>query len=49
MFFVIIAGLPTVIGLKYIPPGESSDNPVLQVKSYVGDEYKELVDVAALH
>ncbi|XP_062169442.1 centromere protein C-like isoform X3 [Alnus glutinosa] len=42
--------LTTVIGLKYVSPTKGDDgNPALRVKSYVADEYKELVELAALH
>ncbi|GLT71242.1 hypothetical protein SLA2020_432760 [Shorea laevis] len=42
--------LTTVIGLKYVSPTKGDDGkPALRVKSYVADEYKELVELAALH
>ncbi|GMH03659.1 hypothetical protein Nepgr_005498 [Nepenthes gracilis] len=41
--------LVTVIGLKYASPSRSGSKRSLKVKSYVSDEYKELVEVAALH
>lgn len=45
----VIAGLPTVIGVKYISPTKSNANPTFRVQSYVSDDYKELVELAALH
>lgn len=43
-------GLTTVIGIKYASPGEGkSDLRACKVKSFVSDEYKELVDFAASH
>nr|AAU04611.1 CENP-C [Arabidopsis arenosa] len=42
--------LTTVIGIKYASPGEGkSDVRACKVKSFVSDEYKELVDFAASH
>ncbi|GMY34259.1 centromere protein C [Fagus crenata] len=41
--------LATVIGLKYASPSKDDGEPTLKVKSYVSDEYKELVELAALH
>ncbi|OUZ99688.1 hypothetical protein BVC80_9063g54 [Macleaya cordata] len=42
--------LLTVIGLKYeSPPKSKKEKPAFRVKSYVSDEYKELVEKAALH
>ncbi|KAA8540434.1 hypothetical protein F0562_024647 [Nyssa sinensis] len=41
--------LTTVIGVKYVSPAKGEGKPTLKVKSYVSDEYKELVDLAALH
>jgi hypothetical protein len=42
--------LTTVIGLKYVSPTKGDDGkPALRVKSYIADEYKELVELAALH
>ncbi|XP_041002159.1 centromere protein C isoform X2 [Juglans microcarpa x Juglans regia] len=41
--------LATVIGLKYASPTKEGGEPTLKVKSYVSDEYKELVELAALH
>uniref|UniRef100_A0A2N9FCW3 Uncharacterized protein n=1 Tax=Fagus sylvatica TaxID=28930 RepID=A0A2N9FCW3_FAGSY len=43
------ASLATVIGLKYASPSKDDGEPTLKVKSYVSDEYKELVELAALH
>ncbi|CAN1168245.1 Centromere protein C [Linum perenne] len=40
--------LATVIGIKYDSPGKDEGRPGLKVKSYVSDEYKHLVDLAAL-
>lgn len=41
--------LVTVIGVKYSSPSKEADQPAVKVKSFVSDEYKELVDLAALH
>ncbi|KAL5576387.1 hypothetical protein UlMin_018086 [Ulmus minor] len=41
--------LPTVIGLKYSSPDKGKATPILKVKSFVNDEYKDLVEKAALH
>ncbi|KAM7255599.1 hypothetical protein ACFE04_008497 [Oxalis oulophora] len=41
--------LPTVIGIKYESPAKVDAQPTFKVKSYVADNYKELVDLAALH
>lgn len=41
--------LTTVIGVKYVSPAKGDGKPTIKVKSYVSDEYKELVDLAALH
>ncbi|KAJ9692447.1 hypothetical protein PVL29_011487 [Vitis rotundifolia] len=41
--------LTTVIGVKYVSPAKGGGKPTIKVKSYVSDEYKELVDLAALH
>ncbi|XP_057968131.1 centromere protein C [Malania oleifera] len=41
--------LATVIGLKYVSPAKGEGKPTMKVKSYVSDEYKELVELAALH
>ncbi|KAI3923620.1 hypothetical protein MKW98_011250 [Papaver atlanticum] len=42
--------LLTVIGVKYdSPPKSKLEKPTFRVKSYVSDEYKELVENAALH
>lgn len=42
-----MAGLPTVIGMKYSSP--SGKEPVLKVKSYVSEEYSELLEIVSLH
>ena len=39
----------TVIGVKYSSPSKEADQAAVKVKSFVSDEYKELVDLAALH
>lgn len=39
---VSVAGLK-LVGLKYISPGKGS----FKVKSYIPDDYKDLVDLAA--
>ncbi|XP_026408450.1 centromere protein C-like isoform X1 [Papaver somniferum] len=42
--------LLTVIGVKYeSPPKSKTEKPTFRVESYVSDEYKELVENAALH
>ncbi|KAK9282327.1 hypothetical protein L1049_005241 [Liquidambar formosana] len=41
--------LATVIGLKYISPAKGDGKAAIKVKSYVSDEHKELVELAALH
>ncbi|KAM6602172.1 hypothetical protein CsatA_021781 [Cannabis sativa] len=41
--------LPTVIGLKYSSPDKGNGKLALKVRSYVSDEYKELLELAALH
>lgn len=38
-----------MIGVKYISPTKSNANPTFRVQSYVSDDYKELVELAALH
>ncbi|KAJ6348159.1 hypothetical protein OIU76_004606 [Salix suchowensis] len=45
----IHGSLATVIGIKYESPGNDKGKHALKVKSYVSDEYKDLVDLAALH
>ncbi|XP_020960515.1 uncharacterized protein LOC107604867 isoform X2 [Arachis ipaensis] len=40
-------GLATVIGIKCISPG-TDGKPTMKVKSYVSDEYKELLELASL-
>ncbi|VVA91457.1 unnamed protein product [Arabis nemorensis] len=50
LFGRIHQSLATVIGIKYESPGkEKSEKPKLKVKSFVSDDYKELIDLAALH
>ncbi|KAK4754295.1 hypothetical protein SAY87_002399 [Trapa incisa] len=39
--------LATVIGMKYESPGNADGKPGLKVKSFVSDEYKELLDFVA--
>ncbi|XP_044495626.1 centromere protein C-like isoform X2 [Mangifera indica] len=39
--------LTTVIGIKYVSPGSNDCKPTMKVKSYVSDQYKDLVDLAA--
>lgn len=41
--------LITVVGAKYFSPGKDSGKVGLKVKSYVSDEFKEIVEQAALH
>ncbi|XP_050945085.1 centromere protein C isoform X3 [Cucumis melo] len=41
--------LATVIGLKYVSPEKGNGKPTMKVKSLVSNEYKDLVDLAALH
>lgn len=41
--------LATVIGLKYVSPAKGNGQPTLKVKSLVSNEYKDLVELAALH
>ncbi|XP_058111699.1 centromere protein C isoform X2 [Magnolia sinica] len=41
--------LPTVIGVKYSSPGKVERESVLKVKSFVSEEYADLVELAALH
>ncbi|KAF8389018.1 hypothetical protein HHK36_025703 [Tetracentron sinense] len=41
--------LTTVIGVKYVSPAKGNGMPSVKVKSYVADEFKELVEQAALH
>lgn len=49
-FSIVSIGLTTVIGIKYGSPGEGkSEKRASKVKSFVSDDYKELVDFAALH
>lgn len=45
LFFV--TGLTTVIGIKYESPGNADGKPGIKVKSFVSDEYKDLVELAA--
>lgn len=39
--------LTTVIGIKYESPGNADGKPGIKVKSFVSDEYKDLVELAA--
>ncbi|XP_017216610.1 uncharacterized protein LOC108194200 isoform X2 [Daucus carota subsp. sativus] len=41
--------LATVIGIKYMSTAEESGQPTFRVSSYVSDEHKELVELAAMH
>ncbi|XP_031745136.1 centromere protein C isoform X2 [Cucumis sativus] len=41
--------LTTVIGLKYVSPAKGNGKPTMKVKSLVSNEYKDLVELAALH
>ncbi|KAJ4835423.1 hypothetical protein Tsubulata_025732 [Turnera subulata] len=43
-----LAGLATVIGIKCGSP-DANGEPCLKVRSFVSDEYKDLVELAALH
>lgn len=43
------AGLITVVGTKYFSPSKEAGQATLKVKSYVSDEYLEIVERAALH
>ncbi|KAL3610586.1 hypothetical protein D5086_001606 [Populus alba] len=45
----IHGSLATVIGIKYESPQNDKGKPALKVKSFVSDEYKNLVELAALH
>ncbi|CAK7356641.1 unnamed protein product [Dovyalis caffra] len=45
----IHSSLATVIGMKYESPGNDKGKPALKVKSFVSDQYKDLVELAALH
>lgn len=48
LFFFFLTGLATVIGIKYESPVRpDSKNATLKVKSFVSDEYKDLVERAA--
>lgn len=47
MGLYIIAGLTTVIGIKYESPGSTDGKPAIKVKSFVSDDYKDLVELAA--
>lgn len=44
-----LLGLTTVIGLKYVSPAKGNGKPTMKVKSLVSNEYKDLVELAALH
>lgn len=50
-FIFVLEGLATVIGIKYESPGNKGkgETRALKVKSFVSDDYKELVESAALH
>ncbi|KAL5975612.1 hypothetical protein ACLOJK_019937 [Asimina triloba] len=41
--------LPTIIGIKNASPDKGGAEPALKVKSFVSEEYAELVRLAALH
>ncbi|KAI4382144.1 hypothetical protein MLD38_008143 [Melastoma candidum] len=41
--------LATVIGIKYESPGEVDGKSTFRVKSFVSDQYKDLVELVALH
>ncbi|KAI4386219.1 hypothetical protein MLD38_004170 [Melastoma candidum] len=41
--------LATVIGIKYESPGKADGKSTFRVKSFVSDQYKDLVDLVALH
>ncbi|XP_021731946.1 centromere protein C-like isoform X2 [Chenopodium quinoa] len=41
--------LVTVIGVKYASPSKNAEEPKVKVKSFVSDEYKDLVELASLH
>nr|CAD1832839.1 unnamed protein product [Ananas comosus var. bracteatus] len=41
--------LATVIGIKSFSPDKDGKEPVLKVKSFVSDQYADLVERAALH
>ncbi|XP_011013527.1 PREDICTED: uncharacterized protein LOC105117535 isoform X1 [Populus euphratica] len=45
----IHGSLATIIGIKYETPQNDKRKPALKVKSFVSDEYKNLVKLAALH
>ncbi|KVH92994.1 hypothetical protein Ccrd_004958 [Cynara cardunculus var. scolymus] len=47
-FRYFVSGLPTVIGLKYMPSNKNG-KPDFKVESFVSNEHKELVDLVALH
>lgn len=44
-----LAGLATVIGVKYMSPGTADGKPKMKVKSYVAEKYKELLELASQH
>ncbi|XP_021665319.2 centromere protein C isoform X1 [Hevea brasiliensis] len=41
--------LATIIGIKYESPQKDKEKPTMKVKSFVSDEYKDLVEQAALY
>uniref|UniRef100_A0A803LNA3 Centromere protein C n=1 Tax=Chenopodium quinoa TaxID=63459 RepID=A0A803LNA3_CHEQI len=41
--------LVTVIGVKYASPSKDAEGPEVKVKSFVSDEFKDLVELASLH
>lgn len=42
-------GLATIIGIKYESPQKDNGKTTMKVKSFVSDEYKDLVEQAALY
>ena len=48
-YFYNVIGLATVISIKYVSLGKAYGKPSMKVKSYVSDEYKELVEFVSLH
>ena len=43
----LVTGLATVIGIKYESPGKENGKPALKVKSFVSDQYQDLIEQAA--
>ncbi|KAJ7951833.1 Centromere C-like protein [Quillaja saponaria] len=41
--------MATIIGVKLMSPAKDDGKPTLKVKSYVSDEYNEVLELAALH